>query len=135
MSIMMALGDYRFSINTSAYQNLSRAKEYRWKSQERIQNDPALQYVGPGEEKIDLDGVIYPHYRGGLGQVDTMKRSADWGEPLLLVDGRGFVHGSWVIMSVEETHEVFLQNGVPRKISFSLSLKKYSEDNDEIQNV
>lgn len=135
MSIMLALGDYRFSINTSAYQSLSRSKDYRWKSQERIHNDPALQYVGPGEEKIELDGIIYPHYRGGLGQIDAMKESADQGEPLLLVDGRGYVHGYWVIMSAQETQEVFLQNGVPRKIGFGLSLKRYGDSYDEVQNA
>jgi phage protein U len=57
-----------------------------------------------------------------------MKDSADRGEPLLLVDGLGQIWGRWVILQIEETREVFLKNGVPRKISFRLSISRYGED-------
>jgi len=128
MSVMMALGSYRFAIETSAYQQLQRTISYRWQAQDRINNDPAMQFVGPGAEQINLEGVIYPDFRGGLGQIEGMKDSADRGEPLLLVDGLGQIWGRWVILQIEETREVFLKNGVPRKISFRLSISRYGED-------
>ena len=46
MSIMMMLGFYRFSLNTSAYQQFRRSISYRWQSQERLNNNPAMQYLG-----------------------------------------------------------------------------------------
>ena len=128
MSVMMALGSYRFALETSAYQQLQRTISYRWQAQDRINNDPAMQFVGPGAEQINLEGVIYPDFRGGLGQIEDMKDSADNGEPLLLVDGLGQIWGRWVILQIEETREVFLKNGVPRKISFRLSISRYGED-------
>jgi len=128
MSVMMALGSYRFALETSAYQQLQRTISYRWQAQDRINNDPAMQFVGPGAEQINLEGIIYPDFRGGLGQIEGMKDSADNGEPLLLVDGLGQIWGRWVILQIEETREVFLKNGVPRKISFRLSISRYGEN-------
>lgn len=128
MSIMMALGFYHFSLETSAYQQLQRSISYRWQAQDRINNDPAMQFIGPGAEQINLEGVIYPHFKGGLGQIEGMKASADIGTPLLMVDGTGRVWGRWVILQIEETREIFLKNGVPRKISFRLSITRYGED-------
>jgi phage protein U len=128
MSVMMALGPYRFALATSAYQQLKRSIEYRWQSQDRIGNNPAMQFIGPGKEQIGFEGVIYPEFRGGLGQIENMKLAADVGEPLLLVDGLGQVWGRWVILQIEETREIFFENGIPRKINFSLTIAKYGED-------
>jgi len=38
---MMALGDYRFSVDTAAYQELKRSQAYRWQPQERLLRRPA----------------------------------------------------------------------------------------------
>jgi uncharacterized protein len=128
--VMMALGGYRFAIGTAAYQTLRRATEYRWAQMNRIGRRPAMQYVGPGIDSIDLDGVIYPHFRGGLWQVETMRTEAGLGAPLMLVAGTGYGLGRWVILSVEETESVFMSNGAPRKIEFRLGLKAYGDDFD-----
>ena len=88
--VMMALGGYRFAIGTAAFQTLRRATEYRWAQMNRIGRRPAMQYVGPGVESIDLDGVIYPHFRGGLRQVEAMRAEARLGLPLMLVSGTGY---------------------------------------------
>ena len=83
-SYLMALGDYRFSLETAAYQELTRSTEYRWQSQDRLRHRPAQQYLGPGREEITLNGMIYPSFRGGLGQLDRMRQEAEKGTPLLL---------------------------------------------------
>ncbi len=127
-SYMMALGDYRFSLSTAAYQELNRSAEYRWQSQERLQRRPAQQYLGPGREEITLNGTIYPAFRGGLEQLDRMRGEAGKGESLLLVDGTGRVWGQWVITQVEETHRVPSHDGTPRQLEFRLQLARYGED-------
>jgi phage protein U len=126
--VFMALGDYRFSMSTAAYDTFKRDTKWRWTSQERLNRAPAKQYVGPGEDVITLDGVIYPHYRGGLEQVDRIRDEADKGEPLLLVDGLGYVYDYWVITSLSETHTRIWQSGVPLRQQFSLTLEYYGED-------
>lgn len=126
---MLALGDYRFSLATAAYQELLRTTAYRWPLQPRLGRRPSRQFVGPGDETISLDGQIYPHYRGGLGQIDKMRESAATGEPLQLVTGAGQVLGDWVIERIEETQRLFLDDGRPRSLAFRLDLAAYGEDN------
>jgi phage tail protein len=125
---MMALGSFRFSIETAAYQELKHSQSYRWESQERLLRKPALQFVGVGVETIELTGLIYPHYRGGLKQVDTLREAASNGEPLLLIDGLGFVWGHWAITQIDEGQSFFQANGLPLKQTFQLKLSRYGED-------
>ncbi len=124
--VMMQLGSFQFGINTAAYESLSRTDEWRWPEQERYGQEAALQYTGPGAASVTLDGVIYPEWKGGLGQLDAMRREAGKGQPLVLVDGLGRALGMWVIESVGETQGTFAAGGVARRIEFSLQLKRYS---------
>lgn len=126
--IMWMLGPFMFSRDTAAPVSLRRTSDYSWPSQERFSAPPALQYTGPGDDVIDLDGVIYPHYVGGLAQIQAMRELAALGLPQLLVDGRGMVYGKWAILHVEETGTVFMDNGAPRKIAFTVSLQRYYDD-------
>lgn len=125
--VMIKLGAYVFSLDTAAYQQLSRATAYRWQALERVNQLAALQFTGPGEDSISLNGVILPTFRGGLGQLDAMRTEAAKGEPLLMVDGRGYVHGRWVILSINETQKTFERGGAPLQIEFSIRLRKYDE--------
>lgn len=128
IDVMMMLGAFMFSIDTAAYQELTRTNHYRWPSQERVTREEALQYVGPGAERIGLKGVIYPHYKGGLHQIQLLREEAALGVPLLLVDGNGWFWGKYVIKRIEETRTVFFADGTPRKIEFCLDLKLYGDD-------
>lgn len=129
VNMMMILGAYRFCIKNSAYQTLKRVTEYNWQSHNRIGNNPALQFVGNNADTIELEGVIYPQFKGGLRQVTLMRAEADLGTPLFLISGNGFAFGRWCILSVSETNTVFMKDGTARKIEFSLKLQKYGEDN------
>ena len=126
--IMMMLGFYPFSLHTAAYQSLQRRTQHRWPAQDRAGRSPALQYLGPGAEEITLSGVIHPHFRGGRRQIDLMRLASDQGEPLMLVDGLGFIHGRWVIRSIAETASTFFADGAPRAQQFNISLAAYGED-------
>lgn len=127
-NVMMALGDYRFSLSTAAYQNLERTMSWRWAAVERVGGRPKQQYIGPGEETVSMDGSIYPAFRGGLGQIDRMRVEANKGEARLLVDGTGKVWGRYCITEIRETQTVFFSNGKPRKVDFAISLKHYGDD-------
>lgn len=125
--IMMKLGAYAFGIDTAAYQQLTHSTEYRWPGQDRAGQRQALQFTGPGGEVITLSGVVYPQHRSGLGQLDAMRAEASNGRPLMLVDGRGRIHGRWVIERVEETQDAFFQAGAPKRQRFSLQLRKFDD--------
>ncbi|MCA8881834.1 MAG: phage tail protein [Rhodobacteraceae bacterium] len=124
----MALGSFRFGVNKASYQALSRTAAWRWSTLDRIGRAPASQFLGAGAEDIRLEGVIYPHFKGGLRQVEAMRVIAGLGEPMILVDGLGWVLNRWCITRIEERKRVFLADGAPRKIEFSLDLQSYGED-------
>jgi hypothetical protein len=124
----MALGDYRFGLSTAAYQELNRTNSWRWPTVDRIGARPASQFVGPGEDGIQMSGVIYPHFKGGLGQLDAMRAEADKGEPLILVDGTGKNWGKYVITDIREGQKVFFSNSMPRSQEFDITLQAYGED-------
>jgi len=126
--VMMALGEYRFSLPTAAYQDLERTNEWRWASVDRIGARPALQFVGEGTETINMRGVIYPHFvaqNAGLEQLSRMRAEAAKGEALLMVDGAGRVWGEFVITTIREGQRHFWSDGRPRSIDFDISLVAY----------
>ncbi|WP_319778456.1 phage tail protein [Maridesulfovibrio sp.] len=126
--VMMKLGDYKFSMITAAYDNLERTTSYRWAKQERISREPARQYVGPGDDVLELSGVIYPQFLGGLEQLNRMRAEAGKGKPLMLVDGRGKVWGKYCIEEVHEGQAAHFKGGAPKKQQFSMRISKYGED-------
>ena len=126
--IMMALGEFRFALDTAAYDQLRRSDSYRWQGQDRLGRRPAQQFTGHGPSTVELEGTIYPAFRGGLGQITAMREAADAGTPLEMVDGTGRVWGLWCILDLRETQAVFLADGVPRKLEFSIKLVAYGED-------
>jgi phage protein U len=128
VNMMMILGVYRFAISSAAFQNLKRQSEYNWAEINRIGTSPALQFSGFGVETIELDGVIYPHFKGGLRQVTLMRAEAGFGKPLFLISGNGNAFGRWCITQISENQSNFMKDGAPLKIEFSLSLKRYGED-------
>lgn len=125
MNIMMQLGSFQFCIQTAVYQELIRKNEYKWPSQHRFGQRPSRQFVGVGDETIQLPGIIYPEYRGGFQQVEAMRRLAGRGQPLLLVDGLGKLWGRYVIESIDEKQSLFAAFGAPRKQEFSVSLARF----------
>ncbi|ESZ63522.1 phage tail protein [Mesorhizobium sp. C120A] len=128
MSTMMGLGPFRFSLSTAAYQSLERGDEYRWEEAARIGRAPAMQFIGAGTTTFSLSGTIYPGFRGGLGQLDSMRAIAAIGAPQMMVSGLGRIFGLYVIAGVNETQTIFFDNGAFRKQEFSIDLKSYGVD-------
>ena len=77
---------------------------------------------------MTLSGVLHPHYKGGLGQLDAMRAEASKGVPLYMTEGSGRIWGQWVITRVEETCRIFDADGTPRRIEFRLQLAIYGEE-------
>jgi hypothetical protein len=126
--IMMALGNFRFEIATAAYNQYALKNSWRWPEQARIGREPALQYVGQDVSIIDLDGMMYPQFAGGLDVLQKLRSIAGTGKSQILVDGLGRIWGKWAIVEVGDTRTVFADNGQPRKIGFKIKLKAYGDD-------
>ncbi|MCP5136025.1 MAG: phage tail protein [Gammaproteobacteria bacterium] len=125
--VMLSIGPYQLGVDTAALDTLSRVTEYRWAAPERIGASGRQQYMGPGKDTITVSGVILPHYRGGLGQLDAMRAEAGQGKPLIVFDHRELstVYGKWCIVRISETRSRHL-GAAPRRIEFSLEMAYYS---------
>lgn len=126
--MMMALGQFVFSLSTLAYQEFQRQTDWRHGSTSRIGARPARQYLGAGDDSITLPGVLLPELTGGLPSLDEIREMADTGKAWVLVEGTGRIYGLWVIESLSETHSLFFADGTARRIEFSLVLKRIDDD-------
>lgn len=125
---MMTLGGFRFALETAAYEQLVLSQSWRWAKHERLGREPALQFTGADAAELELEGAIYPAFRGGLASIERLRELAALGRPLMLTDGLGRVWGKWVIAQVSDTRSVLMDDGQARKIVFRITLKAYGED-------
>lgn len=123
---------YYFNLDTAAFDELRRQTSFRWAGQERLTRSIAQQAVGQGEDKITLKGAIFPGFKGGLKQLDTLRTIGGRLQPLSLTTGYGEVLGTWCLLNIEEEQSHLLAGGIPRKQSFSLEFVSYGDD---LQNV
>lgn len=121
-TVFMRLGKFGFSLSTLSYSELQRRTSARFARNERYGTNSSLQYVG-FEDVITLKGELLPHWKGGYEQLPEMRRMLKAGTPLLMVDGRGFVHGKWAITEVSSTEKEYFAKGVPVAIDFQISLE------------
>lgn len=114
---MLSFGPHKF-----APTNIKYNKENRWSIIECIGKMPLLQNIGQGVENIDLEGIIYLRNFNGLNQLKNLKEAE---VPHSLVDNAGNVLGRFVIVRLEEKKTSYFSCGLPKKVEFSLSLKRY----------
>lgn len=126
--MMMALGMFVFSLRTAAYQELQRQTDWRHASNSRIGAAPARQFVGRGEDAITLPGIIFPELAGSALSLDAIRLMANTGKAWPMVEGTGRIYGLWVIESLSENKTIFFSDGTPRRIEFTLNLKRTDDD-------
>ncbi|MBM1199315.1 phage tail protein [Pseudomonas fragi] len=126
--MMLALGMFVFSLSTLAYQELQRQTEWRHPSSSRVGAAPARQFIGRGDDSITLPGIIFPELAGTTLSLDALRLMANTGKAWPMIEGSGRIYGLWVIESLSETKTVFFRDGTPRRIEFTLSLKRIDDD-------
>lgn len=126
--MMLSLGMFVFSLSTLAYQELQRQTNWRHASNSRVGTSPAMQFVGRGEDTITLPGIILPELAGSVLSLDALRLMANTGKAWPMVEGTGRIYGLWVIESLSETKTVFFRDGTPRRIEFTLTLKRTDDD-------
>lgn len=126
--MMLSLGMFVFSLSTLAYQELQRQTNWRHASNSRVGAPPALQFVGRGDDTITLPGIILPELAGSALSLDALRLMANTGKAWPMVEGTGRIYGLWVIESLSETKTVFFRDGTPRRIEFTLTLKRTDDD-------
>lgn len=126
--MMMILGMFPFALQTTPYQTSNQVNTWRHVKNDRVGKSPRYQYIGPDEEPITLSGTLYPEISGGDVSLTTLETMAYTGRAWPLIEGTGKIYGMYVIDGLTQNRTEFFQDGKARKIDFTLSLKKVSED-------
>ena len=124
---MLILGGFPFMLETAPFQSLARSSGWNWPEQQVIGSTPALQYTGKQAETVTLTGMLCPELTGDRSSLESLRLLADLGRPLPLVSGTGLFMGLWVIEELQQDEDVHFADGVPRRMMFALSLKKYGD--------
>lgn len=125
---LLSLGWFTFSVETAPFKTIKRSTEQRWTEKSRVGEAPAYQHLGPGADTITLDGSLAPEISGGASNLDRLREMMASGNTWILTAGTGEVLGQWFITNVEETREKLFRNGAARHIPFSLTLKRYPDE-------
>jgi len=124
---MLSLGSFVFGMATAAFQQLQRSRQWKHAPMQRVGARDSTQFLGPGDDLINLDGVLSPAIAGTKQSLRDLAKLADAGTSYVLVDGTGFCYGSFVIESMQETKTVFFDDGTPRRTEFALGLRRVDD--------
>lgn len=120
--MLMTLGPFVFWRATLPYQSLRRTTDWRHPTQTRIGARAATQFLGDGQDTIDLSGTLMPAFTGGQVSLDLVRALAGSGRSWPLIEGTGRLLGMYIITGVEETSTLTMSNGAPQQIEFTLKL-------------
>lgn len=125
-SKLLKIGEFAFMANGVSYNKLSFAHTHKWEEVEKADNSlPSLQYAGHSKT-ASVSGVILPtEGRGDVTTIEALNKLA--GKPQRIVTGSGENLGDWVITQINESFDKVFEDGTPRKITYSLSLKYFGE--------
>jgi hypothetical protein len=133
--MMMTFGLFVFSLSTTAYQQLQQSIEWRHVKNERVNRSASRQYTGAGDNKITLNGTLYPEITGGNLSLAALTTTGFAGKPWPLIEGSGTIYGMFVLTGIQTGHTEFDRYGNARKIEFTLSLERADEDiREKLQN-
>lgn len=119
--MLITLGEFVFWALGTPYETIDRDTRWRVPTSQRVSQRPLLQFVGPGDDRITINGTLYPQLTDGAASIEDLRRLGDEGESMPLVDEAGWVYGLFAIESLRERQAAFMWGG-PQKIDFTLSL-------------
>lgn len=128
--VMFALGSFKFSINTTTFQEMTREKSWTFAEQAIFGAANRLQATGLERHTISLPCIHYPEFRSvGVRPIQQIEGMGDSQKPFMLIDSNGEVRGYWVIEGITEVRNFFdpAVSGQWRKIEFTLRLKFYGD--------
>lgn len=134
--MLMSLGQFLFKTSTLAFQEIQRQRAWNYADNAIAFGRAKKQFMGAGEDTVTLPGLIYEEYGfGSRFALDEVASMADTGQGFVLMDGSGYLYGVYVINSIDETKSILLDNGVPRKVDYTLKLSRTDDERIEIQSA
>lgn len=125
--MMMVLGLYVFMLRTTPYHSLNYQRNWRHAANQRINQRPTAQFLGPDADSLTLSGALLPEVTGGTLSLMALEQMAELGKAWPLIEGSGTIYGMFVIEGLTQNKTEFYSNGAPRKIDFTLKLRRIDE--------
>lgn len=131
--MLMSLGQFIFNTSTLAFQEIQRQRSWSYADNAVAFGRAKKQFTGAGTDTVTLPGLIYEEYGfGSRFALDELASMADTGQGFVLMDGSGYLYGVYVIDNIDETKSFLVDNGVPRKVDYTLKLSR--ADDGRIEN-
>lgn len=144
---LMSLGENVFytpmvGVESPGYETFNRDSVFTWVPQSRLNAPVAMQFTGPGQDIIVIEGRCFPSFFGGALTLDALRAVGAQGKPQALIryfptaDASGNriqgieaqVLGDFVIMRVRTGERHINSAGAPEMIEFQLELAAYGND-------
>lgn len=107
--MLMTLGLYVFVVHTLPYDRLVINRSWRHVTNNRFNQRPSPQFIGPDNDGISLSGTLVPEVIGGRLSLAAQELMATLGKAWPLIEGTGVIYGMFVIESLQQTKSDFLQ--------------------------
>jgi phage protein U len=134
--MLMSLGQFIFRTSTLAFQEIQRQRAWNYAENTVAYGRAKKQFMGAGADSVTLPGLIYEeHGFGTRFALDELAGMADTGQGFVLMDGSGYLYGIFVIDSIDETKSILIDNGVPRKVDYTLKLSRVDDERIEMQSA
>jgi phage protein U len=125
---LMSLGFFVFMRQTTPYTETSRELSWRLPENAIIGKLPKVQFTGKGAETMNISGTLIPELTGGRLSLKALELMAERGKAYPLIEGASFMVLGWfVIESISIQSSEFFADGTPRKIDFTLALKRIDD--------
>lgn len=144
---LMSLGQHVFytpmlGVESPGFEALQRDSSFTWVPQGRLNAPLAMQYTGPGQDIVIIEGRLFPSFFGGAQTLDALRAAGAEGKSLTLLryfplhdsDGKqiqgmqAMVLGEFAIVRVRAGEKRINSAGAPEQIEFSLELAAYGND-------
>ena len=129
MAIPMCLGPYMFHSLNFGYKGVKRDLSTKWADIATVGGLNRSQWTGGDEDRVTVEGVIFPHEFGGMSVLEGLREAATTGTVLPLITLSGSVYGMHVIEGVNEDQTYHDASGLPRMDVYRIQLKRYTGGN------
>lgn len=127
-SAMMTLGYFVFMRQTIPYTDLGRELSWNHPTNSVVGALPRSQFTGKSGEEITLSCTLAPEVTGGSFSMLALEMMAEKGTAYPLISGSTFLVLGWfVIEKISVQSSVFFGDGTPRRIDFSMTLKRVDD--------
>lgn len=126
MSILVALGDHKFTVNALNFQKLQEEYAARWKEHFTANGGHVDHFLGATPDVVTISGVLFPAAYGGHEQARAVGASIRAGKPLPLYSLTGANFGEVKILSLRLSSDKIGPSGIIIEASYELKVSGYS---------